>query len=151
MAKSKLNEQQRKALIVSGVVVMILIIAVITIQSSRQEPGKVEIQREDLPLQAIPSEIARDQGAKSALDYLNTTKYWSGDVGASIDGTIAAVDPENGIVIFTAEDGTLYYTRITDMTDLYVGDAMAALSDFQVGMPITVSYEPYYVDTTAGA
>lgn len=145
----KLNDQQKRALIGIGVVVMIIIIAVVVIQTTREEEAEINIPKQEVPAQAIPSQITQELGAKSALDYLNESQYWSGDVGASINGTIVAVDPVNGIVIFESdEDGALYYTRITDLTDLYIGDAPATLSDFRVGMPITVMYEPYYVEAT---
>lgn len=146
MAKKGLNDQQKRALLVIGIVAMIIIIGVIAVQVTRQEEAIVKVPKEEVPESVLPSPEVEEEGAVNILELLNP-EYWSGGIGESINGTITAVDPDSGIVIFTADtDGKLYYTRITDMTDTYVGEAPASLADFKEGMPITVSYEPYYVE-----
>lgn len=150
--KSKLSADQKRVLLGVGILAMVIIIALVVVQIAKPKSATVSIPKEEIPKSAIPSEISKQQNATNAfLGLLNNSTYWSGDVGQSINGTIVAIDNTSKTIIFKGDlDGKLYYTRITDLTDTYIGNDLVSIEDFKVGMPITVEYEPLYIDTTGG-
>ena len=127
--------ERNHIIIIASILIVVLVSTAIFL--SQTKGAEIILSEDDL----IP-QIPEPEPPDILKDLILNSIFAAGETGEEITGKIVFVDLENATIFFIeTETQELYYTRITELSDIFLNGNLASLADFKPDMSISVRWE----------